>query len=379
MSLIHLQACKRMPDTLKTAITLPSELETLTTADGSPMHIIRHATITLHLKNLIVVKSLMTDIILGIDFQREYRISYDWDKEKWCYIRHNGQFLCYTKDMESGINSVSVVKTICITPRHNGAISVSIRGHNFKTPTTCFIGSQYTDPEVKLIDGVHDISCNVTLQVLVINNSNQHVNFLKGMKIGHLEPPINELMQIPINSATTQRMLPETIKLDSFTPPKYQLDSTIQQQLDNLLGTFKDQFAKDEITIGTTLLTQMSIDTGDSDPVSQKPYPIAMKHYNWVKDYCNNQILHTNHLTTILNKDSSRTSAVSGEYCSHQKPNQRMNQCHWMTSTLRTKMYASQMTFQTGLKNFHRTDTCAFTMNTRMGVNILDCHPIQIA
>ena len=51
------------------------------------------------------------------------------------------------------------------------------------------------DPEVKLTDGVHDISHNVTLQVLVINNSNQHVNFPKGMKIGHLEPPIDELTQ----------------------------------------------------------------------------------------------------------------------------------------------------------------------------------------
>ena len=39
------------------------------------------------------------------------------------------------------------------------------------------------------------------------------------MKIGHLEPPIDELTQMPINSATTQRMLPETIKPDSFTPP----------------------------------------------------------------------------------------------------------------------------------------------------------------
>ena len=79
-------------------------------------------------------------------------------------------------------------------------------------------------------------------------------------------------------------MLPQTVKPDSFSPPKYQLDLIIQQQLDNLLGTFKDQFAKDEMTIGTTPLTQMSIDTGDSDPVSQKPYPIAMKHYNWVKE-----------------------------------------------------------------------------------------------
>ena len=186
--------------------------------------------------------------------------------------------------MESGINRISIAKTICIPPRHNRAISVSIRGHDIKTPTACFIRSQYTDPEVKLIDGVHDILCHVTLQVLVINNSNQHVNFSKGMKIGHLEPPINELTQIPINSATTQWMLPESIKPDSFTPPKYQLNSNIQHQLDNLLGTFKDQFTKDEMIIGTTLLTQMSIDTGDSDPVSQKPYPVTMKHYNWVKE-----------------------------------------------------------------------------------------------
>ena len=131
------------------------------------------------------------------------------------------------QDMESGINRLSIAKTIRIPPRHNGAISVSIRGHDIKTPTTCFIGSQYTDPEVKLIDRVHYISCSATLQVLVINYSNQHVNFPKGMKIGHLEPPINELTQTPINSTTTQRMLPETVKPDSFTPPKYQLDSTI--------------------------------------------------------------------------------------------------------------------------------------------------------
>ena len=110
VSLIHLQAYKLMPETLKTAITLPGELETLKTAGGSPMPIIGHATITIHLKNLrvthhfIVVESLMTNVILGIDFQREYRISYDWNEEKRCYIRYKGHFLCYTEDMESGIN-----------------------------------------------------------------------------------------------------------------------------------------------------------------------------------------------------------------------------------------------------------------------------------
>ena len=51
---------------------------------------------------------------------------------------------------------------------------------------------------------------------------------------------------------------------------------------------------------------------------------------------------------------------------------------HWMTSTLRTNMCTSQMTPQTGSTNHHWTDTSAFTMNTRMDVNILDHHPVQI-
>ena len=36
------------------------------------------------------------------------------------------------------------------------------------------------------------------------------------------------------------------------------------------------------------------------------------------------------------------------------------------------------MTLWTGSKNYHRTDTCAFMMNTRMDVNILDRHPVWI-
>ena len=62
---------------------------------------------------------------------------------------------------------------------------------------------------------------------------------------------------------------------------------TIQQQLDFLLRTFQDQFVKDKTTIGTTPLTQMSIDMEHSDPISQKPYPVAMKHYQRVKEEIN--------------------------------------------------------------------------------------------
>ena len=43
----------------------------------------------------------------------------------------------------------------------------------------------------------------------------------------------------------------------------------------------------------------MTIDTGTSDPVSQKPYHIAMKHYQWVKEEIEKllatKVIHTSH------------------------------------------------------------------------------------
>ena len=79
-------------------------------------------------------------------------------------------------------------------------------------------------------------------------------------------------------------MMAETVTPDTFNSPHHELSQTIQHELDALLQEYESQFAKDETSIGTTPLTSMTIDTGTSDPISQKPYPIAMKHYQWVKD-----------------------------------------------------------------------------------------------
>ena len=57
----------------------------------------------------------------------------------------------------------------------------------------------------------------------------------------------------------------------------------MQDNLKLLLQEYESQFTKDNTTIGTTPLTSMTIDTGTSDPVSQKSYAVAMKHYQWVK------------------------------------------------------------------------------------------------
>ena len=83
---------------------------------------------------------------------------------------------------------------------------------------------------------------------------------------------------------TLKKMMSETVTPDTFNLPCHELSTAVQNDLELLLQEYEFQFAKDETSIGTTPLTSMTIDTGISDPVSQKPYPIAMKHYQWVKD-----------------------------------------------------------------------------------------------
>ena len=86
------------------------------------------------------------------------------------------------------------------------------------------------------------------------------------------------------HSITLQKMMAEQVQPEIFNPPHHKLKSEIQSKLDTLLKQYETQFAKDETSIRTTPLTEMTIDTGDSEPISQKPYPIAMKNYQWVKD-----------------------------------------------------------------------------------------------
>ena len=127
-----------------------------------------------------------------------------------------------------------------------------------------------------------------SVNVIVSNFTNKHLTFHKGEYNGHLEPAVIDTIDQQeahqTNSVTLKKMMSETVTPDAFNPPCHELSTSVQNDLDLLLWEYESQFTKDETSIRTTPLTSMTIDTGTSEPVSQKPYPIAMKHYQWVKD-----------------------------------------------------------------------------------------------
>ena len=120
--------------------------------------------------------------------------------------------------------------------------------------------------------------------------TNKHIKFNKGEYIGHLEPAITDSMPSdqpdthPTNSVTLQKMMAKQVQQETFNPPHHNLKLHVECKLQALLKEYASQFAKEEMTIGTTPLMEMTIDTGNSDPVSQKPYLITMKNYQWVKE-----------------------------------------------------------------------------------------------
>ena len=57
----------------------------------------------------------------------------------------------------------------------------------------------------------------------------------------------------------------------------------IRQKFEELCEEYGEAFSKNNEDIGRTKLVKMDIDTGDSPPVSSRPYTLPLKHYEWVQ------------------------------------------------------------------------------------------------
>ena len=234
--------------------------------------------------NFIICNQLPeTELIFGIDIQKTVSLSYAWDKEKNCYIQRNGKFLVYTHSCDHTATIGTVKSMLKIPPRHNGVIPIKISGPIIKTHMAYFLTDDSTpkgrDPNINIISGIHKIKGKTSVNILVSNYTNKHLTFHKGEYIGHLEPAVldstDQQETHQTSSVTLKEMMSETDTPDAFNLPCHELSTAVQNDLDLLLQEYELQFAKDETSIGTTPLTSMTRDTGNSEPVSQKPYPIA--------------------------------------------------------------------------------------------------------
>ena len=199
--LAHTSIFNMIEDCYKTKI-LPTAVH-LKTVDGSSMSSLGRATLYLHIVKfkfshtfIICDKLPDTDILFGIDIHTLYQI-YHIYSDKQLFIQRKGSYLTYTKNCEQQCNIAVVKSSFKIPPRHNGAIPVTIKGHNLRDPVGYFISNQHTnmrlDASIHVIDGIYNINARLTLHIPVANYTNKHVTFNKGQCTGHIEPPIDHM------------------------------------------------------------------------------------------------------------------------------------------------------------------------------------------
>ena len=209
------------------------------------------------------------------------------------------------------------------------AWSVKIRpGSNLEVPLECT--RQLTDQmDIRIDTGFHHKNPNIYIPPCCINNPNNkhnprympltvfnlstvdHLYIGKDTVIAFAEQPVLETYNIELASEDKikehlakprnwvpqkHETLPEIPHDTAFLgspadvpgPRKVQLQdkditTDIRQKFEELCDEYGEAFSKNNEDIGRTKLVKMDIDTGDSPPVSSRPYILPLKHYEWVQ------------------------------------------------------------------------------------------------
>ena len=141
---------------------------------------------------------------------------------------------------------IAVVKSaLKILPRHNGVTPIKIKGHVIQGHRAYFINHQDSkkgkDPNIHIIDSIHNIKGKTYVHVLISNYTNKHITLNKGEYIGHLEQPIEDMQQTPEDqespmtlSIITERVMAKRVEPDTFRPPCHKLKKDSETKLAEL-------------------------------------------------------------------------------------------------------------------------------------------------
>ena len=171
-------------------------------------------------------------------------------------------------------------------------------------------------PNLCIIPMIHNVDIHKTEDVplVVINFSTDSVYLSKGEIMGFMQNQSLDISEIITETSTEpspillvedndieelkeqkRKITSENIEKKFITSPadidvhrKVELqDAEVTEAQQNsfkeLCNEYKDIFSTDSSDIGKSPLIEMEIDTGDSPPITQRPYTLPLKHATWVQ------------------------------------------------------------------------------------------------
>ena len=111
-------------------------------------------------------------------------------------------------------------------------------------------------------------------------------------------------------------------------PRKVQLQdkdiaTDIRQKFEELCEEYGEAFSKNNEDISRTKLVKMDIDTGDSPPVSSRPYTLPLKHYKWVQREIES-LEHAGVITKSMSKWASPIVVIPKKSAPGEPPKRRL-------------------------------------------------------
>ena len=162
---------------------------------------------------------------------------------------------------------------------------------------------------------IHNVDIHKTehISLVVINFASDEIYLLKGETMGYMQIQSLDISEIMTETSTEPSSIiyedgnkevlnkqegeidSENVEKKFITSPadievhrKVELqdaDITDEQRkaFKDLCAEFINIFSTDSDDIGKTPLLEVEIDTGDSLPITQKPYTLPLKHTEWVQ------------------------------------------------------------------------------------------------
>ena len=264
---------------------------------------------TTFVNDFIVCQNLTRSLILGKDFLMKNHITVRYAENGKCILKFQQEEMVAALDITNAPH-LETSTTVCLPGRTLAVIQVKSElkreqtGQIYEVQPNEELSDKY--PNIYVVPMIHNADTYIpdTVPIVLINFSLDDVLIPKGEIMGFLQSQTIDISEIetetstepsPIGIGEDNEILQNQEGKRFITSPadieihrKINLqDANVsdehQKAFQDLCHEFKDIFSVDSGDIGKTPLVEMEIDTGDSPPITQKPYTLPLKHAEWVQ------------------------------------------------------------------------------------------------
>ena len=266
---------------------------------------------TTFVNDFIVCQNLTRPLILGKDFLMKNHITVRYAENGKCILKFQQEEMVAALDITNAPH-LETSTTVCLPGRTLAVIQVKSElkseqtGQIYEVQPNEELSDKY--PNIYVVPMIHNADTYIpdTVPMVLINFSLDDVLIPKGEIMGFLQSQTIDISEIKTETSTEPSPVSigeEDVREDSqnqeekkfiTSPADIEIHRKVnlqdadvsdehQKAFQDLCCEFNDIFSVDSGDIGKTPLVEMEIDTGDSPPITQKPYTLPLKHAEWVQ------------------------------------------------------------------------------------------------